>query len=81
MQPQINDDDLQALTRLHSEYLADAEAMTTSAMQLQDDAYALGYKRAELNLTDARALLTKIMQAHVSALPKATRAEIEALIA
>ena len=78
---QVNELDQPKLYSLHSAYLDDKEAMTTSAMQLQDDAYALGYKRAELNLADARALLAKIMQAHVSALPKATRAEIEALIA
>jgi hypothetical protein len=43
----MNEQDQQTLTRLHSEYLNDDKGVrTTSATQLQEDAYALGYKRA-----------------------------------
>ncbi|MBX9753650.1 MAG: hypothetical protein K2X80_02770 [Pseudomonadaceae bacterium] len=77
---QIEEADLIQLSSQYNDYLADDEGKTTSAIQLQDDAYALGYKRAELATTNAKSLLAKIMQAHVSALPKATRTEIEAVI-
>lgn len=50
--------DQQTLTRLHGEYLADADAVTTSAVQLQDDAYALGYKRAGIALAGASVRVT-----------------------
>jgi hypothetical protein len=78
---QINELDQPKLYSLQNEYLEDTFAETTSAEQLQRDAYVLGYKRAELNLAEARALLTKIMQNHVTALPLAIRVEIEAVIA
>jgi hypothetical protein len=74
---QINELDQPALYRQHNAYLDDKEAMTTSAMQLQDDAYALGYQRRQ---SDALTLLAKVMQNHVTALPLAIRAEIEAVI-
>ena len=74
---QINELDLPKLYSLHSAYLDDADAMTTSAMQLQDDAYVLGYKRCH---SDAITLLAKVMQNHVTALPLAIRTEIEAVI-
>ncbi|MSR12889.1 MAG: hypothetical protein EXR84_14080 [Gammaproteobacteria bacterium] len=80
----MNNSDAITLAVLRGEYLADAyveeDVITTSAMQLQDDAYALGYKRAANGLDDARKVLEKIMQHHVTALPKATRAEIESVI-
>lgn len=75
---QINEADIAELTALHSAYLADEEGKTTNAIQLQDDAYALGFKRCH---NDAVRLLAVILRTHASALPKSTRAEIEAVIA
>lgn len=78
----MNEQDEHALSILHDAYLSDdGEVLTTSAMQLQDDAYMLGYQRAVISQGATRDLLRKIMQNHVTALPKATRAEIEAVIA
>ena len=74
---QINELDQPKLYSLHSAYLADADAMTTSAMQLQDDAYVLGYQRCD---SDAVGLLAVILRMHYSALPKGTRAQIERVI-
>jgi hypothetical protein len=55
----MNEQDQQTLARLHGEYLADDKGVrTTSAAQLQDDAYALGYKRAELTLAGASVRVT-----------------------
>jgi hypothetical protein len=74
----MNEQDQKTLTCLHGEYLEDDKGVrTTSAMQLQDDAYVLGYKRCH---SDAITLLAKVMQNHVTALPLAIRAEIEAVI-
>lgn len=73
----INELDQPKLYSLYRAYLDDQEAMTTSASQLQDDAYALGYKRCH---SDAITLLAKVMQNHVTALPLAIRAEIEAML-
>lgn len=42
----IHPDDLPTLTRNHQAYLDDEEGLTTNAAKLQDDAYALGYRRA-----------------------------------
>ena len=75
---QIEEADLIQLSSQYNDYLADDEGKTTSAIQLQDDAYALGYKRRQSN---AITLLAKVMQNHVTALPLAIRAEIEAVIA
>ena len=75
---QINELDQPKLYSLHSAYLDDVDAMTTSAMQLQDDAYVLGYKRCH---SEAVALLAVILRMHCSALPKGTRAQIERVIA
>ena len=78
----MNEQDQQTLNILRNAYLADDGAvLTTSAAQLQQDAFLIGYQRAVINQGAARAVLRKVMQNHVSALPKATRAEIEALIA
>lgn len=74
----IEEADLIKLSSQYNDYLADDEGKTTSAIQLQDDAYALGYKRRQSN---AITLLAKVMQNHVTALPLAIRAEIEAVIA
>jgi hypothetical protein len=74
----IEEADLIKLSSLYNDYLADdKDVLTTSAIQLQDDAYALGYKRRQSN---ALTLLAKVMQNHVTALPLAIRAEIEAVI-
>jgi hypothetical protein len=74
----IEEADLIQLSSLYNAYLADdKDVLTTSAIQLQDDAYALGYERRQSN---AITLLTKVMQNHVTALPLAIRAEIEAVI-
>ena len=76
----MNDADAIALNFLRHQYLADdGEVLTTSAKQLQYDAYALGSQRAGFGFDDARALLAKVMQNHVTALPLAIRAEIEAV--
>lgn len=77
----IEEADLIQLSSQYNDYLADDEGKTTSAIQLQDDAYALGYKRAELVHWNTRRLLGVILRMHYSALPKSTRAEIEAVIA
>lgn len=78
----IEEADLIKLSSLYNDYLADdKDVLTTSAIQLQDDAYALGYKRAELVHWNTRRLLGVILRMHYSALPKSTRAEIEAVIA
>ncbi len=78
----INEADAIALNYLHHKYLADdGEVLTTSARRLQDDAYMLGRQRAELDACHARRLLSVILRMHASALSKATRAEIEAVIA
>ena len=42
----IHPDDLPTLTRNHQAYLDDEDGLTTNAAKLQDDAYALGYRRA-----------------------------------
>jgi hypothetical protein len=79
----INDEaDSIILNQLLHQYLADdGEVLTTSAAQLQKYAYLLGRQRLEPDLISARKLLRKILRAHFSALPLATRAEIEAVIA
>lgn len=43
----IHPDDLPALTRNHQAYLGDEDGLATNAAKLQDDAYALGYQRAQ----------------------------------
>jgi hypothetical protein len=75
---QINELDQPKLYSLQNEYLEDTFAETTSAEQLQRDAYVLGYKRCH---SDAVALLAVILRMHYSALPKGTRAQIERVIA
>jgi hypothetical protein len=78
----INEPDQRVLNILRNAYLADdGEVLTTSADQLQQDAFFIGYQRAVINQGAARAVLRKVMQNHVTALPMAIRAEIEAVIA
>lgn len=74
--------DLQVLTQQHNNYLADDDGMITSAMQLQDDAYHLGYQRAanDAKVGEMQRLLAQINKAHGSGLPKATRKRIVELL-
>lgn len=43
----IHPDDLPRISQMHADYLADEDGTLTSAAKLQDDAYRLGYQRAQ----------------------------------
>lgn len=76
----IHPDDLPRISQMHADYLADEDGTQTSAAQLQDEAYRLGFKRAEQRGGHAIGLLEHIRTRHGTALSHGIRESIDALL-
>lgn len=73
----IHPDDLPRISQMHADYLADEDGTQTSAAQLQDQAYRLGYLRGIQRNHIAISLLEHIRNRHSSGISQFAREAID----